>query len=161
MGKGEWSLKISYMIGSDEMQGRQVLGLTGEYDHLLGLMKDLGYDGVEVIVANPFLTDFRGLEKALKKHGITLCVICTGEIFGLEKISFADSDRSVREEAVKRTKECMKIAGYLGAKVTVGRVKGGFLPGVSREDTVGWSVDGFLSCADAFPDVDILVEPVN
>lgn len=154
-------MKFSYMVVSNEVKGTLVTGLKGEYDFLFKIISENGFNGVELLIKNPFLVNFNEVKKYLKKYNLELPVICTGEIYGEDGLSFADSDPSIRKEAIKRTIETMKIAEEFNANVNVGRLRGRFVDGVKREDTIEWSKEGFLTCAESNRNVNLLLEPIN
>lgn len=154
-------MKFSYMAVADNIKGKNVTGLIGEYDYLFKLIKDYGYDGVELLIKDPFTTNFKEIERCLKKYNLELPVICTGEMYGEDNLSFADLDINIRKEAIRRTKETMKIAGEFNAHVNVGRLRGRFEEGVKREDTIKWAKEGFLESAISNRSVNLLLEPIN
>lgn len=154
-------MKFSYMVVSDDIKGKNVTGLIGEYDYLFKLIKSYGYDGVELLIKNPFSTNFKEIDRCLKKYNLELPVICTGEMYGEDNLSFADVDSNVRKEAIRRTKETMKIAGEFNAHVNVGRLRGRFVDGVQREDTIKWAKEGFLESAISNRNINLLLEPIN
>jgi sugar phosphate isomerase/epimerase len=149
------------MVVTNEVQGKQVTGLKGNYDHLFNLISTSGYQGVELLIKNPFLVDFKEIKRLLNKYNLELSVICTGEVYGEDGLSFGDTDPNVRKEAVKRTIEVMKIAEEFNANVNVGRLRGKFTDEVKKEDTINWSKEGFLKCAESNENVNLLLEPIN
>jgi len=154
-------VKFSYMVASNEIKGKNITGLIGDYDHLFNVIKDNGYQGIELLIKNPFLIDFKEIKKCLQKNNLDLPVLCTGEMFGEDGLSFGDADPNVRREAIKRTIETMKIAEEFNAHVNVGRLRGRFVDGVNTEDTINWAKEGFQVCAESNKNVNLLLEPIN
>ncbi len=154
-------MKFSYMVVTNEIKGKNVTGLIGDYDYLFKCISDNGYDGVELLIKNPFLIDFTEIKKYLKKYNLELPVLCTGEMYGEDGISFGDKNPDIREEAIKRTIETMKIAEEFNAHVNVGRLRGRFVEGVRREDTINWAKESFIKCAESNRNVNLLLEPIN
>lgn len=154
-------MKFSYMVVGNEVKGTNVTGLIGEYETLFKLLSEEGYTGVEILIKDPFKTDFKEVERCVKKYNLKLTVICTGEMYGEDGLSFGDKRFEIRKEAIKRTKEAMKIAEYFGAHVNVGRLRGRFEEGVNQLDTIKWAKEGFLECALSNKNVNLLLEPIN
>lgn len=154
-------MKFAYMVVSNEITGRNVTGLIGEYDYLFKNISEHGYHGVELLIKNPFLINLKEIKNCLKKYSLELPVICTGEMYGEDNLSFGDSSIDIRKEAIRRTKESMRIAEEFNAHVNVGRLRGRFVEGVRREDTIEWSKEGFLECAESNKNVNLLLEPIN
>lgn len=154
-------MKFSYMVVGDEIKGTNVTGLIGEYDPLFKLVSEEGYAGVELLIKNPFETNFKEVERCAKKYNLEIPVICTGEVYGEDGLSFGDHRPEIRKEAIKRTKEAMNIAEYFNAHVNVGRLRGRFEEGVDQSDTIKWSKEGFLESALSNKNVNLLLEPIN
>lgn len=159
--KGVKGMKFAYMVVTNEVKGKNVTGLIGDYDHLFKTISRNGYHGVELLIKNPFQVDFIAIKKYLEKYNLDMPVLCTGEMYGEDGISFGDSNPSIRKEAIKRTIEAMKIAEEFNAGVNVGRLRGRFVDGVNREDTIKWATEGFLECAESHKNVNLLLEPIN
>jgi sugar phosphate isomerase/epimerase len=154
-------MKLAYMAATQEIHNEKITCLKGEYDQVFQLIAKNGYTGVELMVRNPFEVDFASIEKSAKKYHLDIPVLCTGEVYGEDKLSFGDPNPSVRHEAIKRGKEAMKMAGNFRAGVNVGRLRGRFQDNVARKDTIAWIKDGFSQVAAANPNTFLMLEPVN
>jgi len=154
-------MKLAYMAATQEIHNDRITCLKGEYDTIFQLIAKYGYTGVELMIRNPFEVDFASIEKSAKKYHLDVPVICTGEVYGEDKLSFGDPNPSVRQEAIKRGKEAMRMAGNFHAYVNVGRLRGRFQDNVARKDTIAWIKDGFSQVAAANPNTCLLLEPVN
>lgn len=154
-------MKFSYMVVGNEVKGTNVTGLIGEYDPLFKLISEEGYTGVELLIKNPFETNFKEVERCAKKYNLEIPVICTGEMYGEDGLSFGDHRPEIRKEAIKRTREAMKIAEYFNAHVNVGRLRGRFEDGVDPEDTIKWAKEGFIESAIGYEGTNLLLEPIN
>lgn len=148
------------MVITEEITKPMVTGLRGDYDELFMLIKENHYNGVELMVKNPFKVDFDLIYKIAKKYNLKIPMICTGEFFGEDHISFADPDINIRKEAINRTKELMKFAYKLGANINIGRLRGRFYPEVPKEKTMRWVKDGLKEVARTNENVNLLIEPI-
>lgn len=154
-------MKFSYMVVTNEIKGTNVTGLIGEYDSLFNLISSEGYTGVELLIKNPFKVNFKEVERCAKKYNLEIPVICTGEMYGEDGLSFGDRRPEIRREAIKRTRETMKIAEYFNANVNVGRLRGRFEDDVDPKDTVKWAEEGFIESAIGYENTNLLLEPIN
>ena len=83
-----------------------------------------------------------------EKNGLKVALVCTGEIFGQLKLSYTDPSKEVREEAVRRTKEIIDFASYLGADINIGRIRGQYRKELSKAETERLAVEAFREISD-------------
>jgi D-psicose/D-tagatose/L-ribulose 3-epimerase len=129
---------------------------------LLPMVKEAGFDGVEVPLLR--LRDFQAapIRKATEAHGLE-CNICSVLADGLSLISEnADTRRKTRQHL----QDVAKAAGEAGVKIVAGPLYSpvGYLPGRRRTtDEWKWAVEGFQSVGDALAanDVTFAIEPLN
>ncbi|WP_350449476.1 TIM barrel protein [Aminobacterium mobile] len=154
-------MRFAFMIITPDVQGSQVTGVRGPFEDLFPRLKELGYQGVEVMLKNPFNVDFDQIYSLSKKYDLPVCSLCTGEMYGEDKISLGDPDLAVRREALKRFKALVEAAALLNTHVSIGRARGRFVDGVPKEDTLRWVQDGLRDVAELNRDVHLLLEPIN
>ncbi|MCK4684769.1 MAG: sugar phosphate isomerase/epimerase, partial [Pirellulales bacterium] len=122
-----------------------------------------GYQGVELMVKNPRKYNKDKIEQLIHRYNLDVPVICTGEVFGEDGLSFMDVDKTVRELAIKRTKEIIEFAARFKAQVNVGRLRGHFVKEVERKKLLDYALFGFEECinyAEKY-NVCIILEPIN
>jgi len=154
-------MKISYIVATDEVRSDRVMGMKGDYESLFAVMNKCGYDGVELLVRNPFAINFNAVEKLARNYKLDIPAICTGAMYNEDRLSLCDHDPKIRAEAIRRMKELMKVADALNACVNVGRFRGMLGEGEGRKDSISYLEDGLYEVASAYPKVNILLEPVN
>lgn len=154
-------MKFAYVIATKEIQGLHITAIKGEYNYLFKLLKDNGYSGVELMVKDPFAVDFGEIKKAAEDFALDIPIMCTGEIYGEDGLSFGDRNKQNRLEALRRTKELMKRASEFDAHVNVGRLRGRYEEGVPKEDTLKWIQECLLEAAYSCREVSLLIEPIN
>jgi sugar phosphate isomerase/epimerase len=90
-------------------------------------------------------------------------LVCTGEVFGQLGLNFTDPDEAVRKQAVERIKIIIDFAGYLGANINIGRVRGQYRNSIPKEHTYQWAVEAFRAVSDhaAHKGVKIALETVT
>lgn len=157
-------IKLAYVIGTPELRVHEtVTAYQGDLEVAFGRLKDLGYDGAELMILNPDLVDPQNLEQLSKGYGIEIPALCTGEVYGQGRLSFMDPDPSVRKEALSRTKKIIDFAAPFGAQVNIGRLRGRFSPEVPVETSLGWMYAAFEEVADYAngKGVTMILEPVT
>ena len=83
-----------------------------------------GYEGVEFAIVNPNDLDRMALMGVLKKEGLRLLAIATGQAVKEEGLSLSSTHERTRELAVQRVKDHMRLAKEFGAMVIVGTLYG-------------------------------------
>lgn len=108
----------------------------------------LGYGGVELMTLDPAQLDAAEIHSLARRHGLAVTLVCTGEVYGQLGISFTDPDETVRKQAVARVASLIDFAGFLGANLNIGRVRGQFRADVAAGQTVEWAVDALQTLSD-------------
>lgn len=157
-------MKLAYQVSTPDV--RPAPGVTAyqaDLEHAFARLREEGYDGAELMVCNPGTIDAGHVEKLCRKHHLDVPMICTGEVFGQDRLSFSDPDDAIRAEALRRVGDAVDLAAALGALVNIGRVRGGLVPGVPRERSRQRSVDALREVCDRAErrGVTIALEPVN
>jgi len=154
-------MKLAYMYATPDVGHSKVTAIQGDPSSTLARIRETGYTGVELLVRDPREIDVVALHDAVNDAGLDVPAICTGEVYGEDKVSFADPDPQCRREARDRMRSAMELAARFGASVNVGRLRGRYGDEVPASQTLQWIEDAIRECAQAWPDVRILMEPVN
>lgn len=154
-------MKLAYMYATPDVSHSNVTAIQGKLEPTLSLIRGTGYEGVEFLVCNPAQLDAAELEAAVRQTGLDVPAICTGEVYGEDGLSFADSDPMRRREAIARMKAAMELGERFQAGVNVGRLRGRFQEGIDSAQTMAWIREAIVECAEAFPSTRIVIEPVN
>lgn len=128
----------------------------------IALAASVGFDGVELAIANPLDVDLAGLENTLATYGLDVPALGTGAAYA-EGLSLSHQDPSRREGAVARLKAHVDLAASLGAAVIVGLVCGRAADGLAREGALACIKECLREVARyAAPrGVRLLLEPLN
>ena len=156
-------MKLSYMVATPEIESSNVLAYKGEFEYILEKIVEWGYQGVELMVKNPGKFNKDKIEQLIHRYNLEVPVICTGEVFGEDGLSFMDIDKIVRKLAIKRTKEIIEFAARFKAQVNVGRLRGHFVKEVERKKLLDYALFGFEECinyAEKY-NVCIILEPIT
>ena len=129
---------------------------------LLPLIKNAGFDGVELPLLRPAEFAAASIRKAVEANGLE-CTMCTVLVDGLSLIS---DDAAIRRRTRAHLEEVAKTAAEAGARIVAGPLFSpvGYLPGRRRtDDEWKWAVEGFQALGDtlAANEVTFAIEPIN
>ncbi|MBP7494335.1 MAG: sugar phosphate isomerase/epimerase [Spirochaetales bacterium] len=129
-------MKLCYQVSTPEVyRAPGVTSYQGDFRESLDALVACGYDDVELMVRDPRQLNFREIETIVRGYPYTVPMICTGEIYGQDKLSFADPNDAIRNEALERVKASIDLAALFGRQINLGRVRGGYLPGIDTKTT--------------------------
>ena len=100
--------------------------VKGSFDDILNLMKNLGYDGIEINIPNPFKVDVNYLSSKLKSYDLELSAISTGLSYLNYGISLTHSSKDKREKAIEFFIKYSEISSVLSKYnyVVIGLARG-------------------------------------
>lgn len=84
----------------------------------------LGYDGVELALVRPDEIDRAHLKALLKKTGMEVSAISSGQVFSQRNLCFTDEEKEKREELKRTFCGFIDLASDFGQLVNIGRVRG-------------------------------------
>ena len=129
---------------------------------LLPLIKEAGFDGVEVPLLRPESFAASSIRQATEAYGLE-CNACTVLVDGLSLIS---ESADIRRRTRLHLEDVAKVAADAGIGIVAGPLFSpvGYLPGRRRtSDEWKWAVEGFQSVGDtlAANGVTFAIEPLN
>lgn len=137
-------MKFCYQVATPDVAvAPSVTAFQGSLENSFSTLSQIGYDGVELMTLNPSKLNWETVKKTAENNHLAIVLVCTGEIFGQLNLSFTDKEQCVRTQALERVKEIIDFAGYLGANINIGRVRGQYRDDVPQEKTYGWAVEAF------------------
>ncbi|MFC5584661.1 sugar phosphate isomerase/epimerase family protein [Nitratireductor kimnyeongensis] len=154
-------MKLAYMYATPDVAPARVTAVQDPIETAMKNIAETGYSGVELLVCDPARIDRRALAAAIRDQGLDMPAVCTGEVYGQDGLSFADPDPNRRTTAIDRMLASMDLASEYDAMVNVGRLRGRYVDGIAPQQTLDWIGAAIAQCAAAFPDVPIVLEPVN
>ncbi len=124
----------------------------------------LGFEGVELHLRQASDVDRREILALTSRYGIEVPTLGTGLAAGIDGLTFASPDPTVRQRAVERVVEHIHLASELGSAVIIGSLSGrlgGALP--SREDLRRAALECLSNCCTSAGAVGVtmLLEPLN
>ena len=123
----------------------------------------MGYDGVELALLDRSQVDIAQLKHLLAETGLSVPVVSTGQVFAAGNCSFASADPQIRAKAEAMFSGLIEVAGELGARINVGRVRGSIVPNGSRGEVEARVADSLRRLGDKAKQsgTSIILEPVN
>jgi sugar phosphate isomerase/epimerase len=150
-------LHLAYALapGPTDLAGVDREELRGKFE----ILRELGYEGVEVAIGNPREVSSEFL-RWLEGHGLKLVSILTGRGFVAEALSLCAADTAIRNRAIDRLESYFELAARWEALVFIGLLRG---RANGDPDATVRLVDSLQrACAAAAPlGVRLIIEPTN
>jgi len=137
------------------------LAFKGNLEENTGLIKSLGYNGIELTVRDPKLLDIPKVKALTVDQGFPVSAIGTGQAYGEEGLSFSDPNPGIRRQAIDRIKSQIELARELNSLVIIGLIRGIVGDDMDREQANQWILEALEECATYNPDVRLAIEPCN
>ena len=96
----------------------------GEFTKALHILKEHGFDGVELNLSFDDQHKLRRIKNAIHESGLQLAAVGTGLLYAQEKLSFTDRDFDKRKNALSIVKNLIHFASGEHAVVIIGLVRG-------------------------------------
>lgn len=158
-------MKLAYQVAAEDVTPASgVTAYQGSLRQSFKRLKECGYDGAELMVCDPKKLDAQGINRLAEEFGLSIPMVCTGEVFGQDRLHFSSEDQDVRREAIKRAKEAIDLAEKIAApQINIGRLRGGYGFRKERQPFRKRSIEGMREVALYAKEKGILValEPVN
>ncbi len=120
-------------VSLDDVSLAAPITLRGDIESICERCQSLGYEGIEIQLANPGQFDWKNIRKTTDAYGITVTALATGREFHQNKLYLLDENPAVRKAAIERLKEHVDMAAELGAMVIIGSMRKD-IPDFSRYD---------------------------
>jgi sugar phosphate isomerase/epimerase len=157
-------IKISSMVGTPDLKSPVLAPYSGDLPAAFGKLAAMGYEGVEFMTKDPSKLDGAAIRRLLEEHNLGLCQICTGHVWGEDRLGLVNIDATLNREAMKRMKQIVDFAAGFepGIPVNIGRSRGQGDP-VRRQASLAAYEEAFRELADyALPrKVRLTLEPIT
>ena len=158
-------IKISSMVGTPDLKAPALAPYSGDLPAAFDKLVKLGYDGVEFMTKDPSKLNGAAIRRWLDDYNLDLCQICTGHVWGEDKLGLVNTDATLNPEAMKRMKEIVDFAaGFFkpGVPVNIGRSRGQGDPAQAEKSLAAYET-AFRELADyALPKkVRLTLEPIT
>ncbi|MFH1927843.1 MAG: sugar phosphate isomerase/epimerase family protein [Chloroflexota bacterium] len=135
-----------------------------EWKVLLAHLADLGFMGIEPLIAGPYALPIGTIQELLQKSGLAITGLRTGAITVAHGVTLGHPDSAVRAEAVARLSEVIRYGAQFGQpRILVGLMQGRLEQGQTVGQAKEHITDSLRLCADeaAQYGMEIDLEPVN
>ena len=116
-------MKLAYPVASAESDGKS-MAWYGAYDEIFPQLREMGYEGIELLVQNPEKTDIKRLETALGKWGLKIAAIGTSPMQGVEHLFLIHPDQAIRQEARRRCGGLLRLCARYQVPALIGKYRG-------------------------------------
>jgi sugar phosphate isomerase/epimerase len=150
---------LSYTIG----ERWDAAGPFDNFAATLRRVKELGYDGVEIMLHRPASSEVDTLARFVESIHLPVVSFFTGMSYFSDGLCLCSPRAEVRQRAVVRLQECTKIAAQFGALVAVGQMQGFLSDEPDRAAAEARIEEGLKRVAEAAEQhgATIVFEPVN
>lgn len=97
---------------------------TKNYNGSADLLKELGYDTMEIHIRTPALLDGPSVKAHCDAIGIGISSIGTGQAYGMEGLSITSQLGHIRRAAIQRLKDQMDLGKILKCPIIIGSMRG-------------------------------------
>lgn len=157
-------MQLCYQVATpDVTREKRITAYQAPLEEAFSTLSQIGYDGVELMSIDPGRLDRPGLLRLAQDFGLSICMVCTGEVFGQMGLTFTSPDPGIRRAALEKLKELASFAGKCGTNINIGRVRGVYMDTVAREQTEAWAAEALQELCDyALPRrVQVILEEVS
>ncbi len=158
-------IKIATMVGAPDLEQETLAPYSGDIPATLGKLAQLGYDGVELMTRDPSRLDGRQIKRLLSENGLQLVGLCTGHVYGEDRLGLVGPDPENCEQAMTRLKSFVDFAAEFfgaGTMINIGRARG---IGLASDPAGTWqrAEEAFQELADYARPYGIrwVLEPIN
>lgn len=132
-------------------------------DNACALLKDIGFDGVELSLRDPSTIDLHAIERTVNSRGLDVVAIATGQSYIEDGLSLYGGDEVLRELCVQRIKKHIEFAEHFGSSVIIGGIRGNIPRIEYRQQYRDLGDNALRVCAEyaAKLKITLLLEPIN
>jgi sugar phosphate isomerase/epimerase len=119
-------IRIASMVGAPDLGGPTLAPFSRDLPAAFARLAELGYDGVELMTKNPGQLDAAQIRRWLDEHNLRLCGLCSGHVYGEDKLGLLKPDVTIDCAAFERLRELVDFAASFGpgTLVNIGRSRG-------------------------------------
>jgi len=157
-------IRIASMVGGPDLETPTLAPYSGDLEQACQKLAALGYDGIELMTKQPSALDAARLQAVLTDNQLNLVGLCTGHVFGEDRLGLVTPELQIDRQAIARLKEFIDFAVLFGngTMVNIGRTRGVGDP-KQLQRTLSVAREAIQELADyAQPGkVRLILEPIN
>ena len=133
----------------------------GDLEKAFSVAKELGFDGIEISVADPKEISLPKVKDLISKYQVGISAISTGGAAVRDGLIFSSPDISIRKAAVQRIKNHIDFATHFNAVVVLGLIKGWVVSDYSQCEN--YVTECLKECNEysAKKRINLALEPIN
>lgn len=116
-------MKLSYPVCASEIK-EAIMAWCGDFEDGVEYIGKNGYQGVELLVKNPFEVNRQKIQEILKKNNMRISAIGTTPMQKEDHLFLLDENEKLREEAKRRLEGLIELAGWFGVPLLLGKYRG-------------------------------------
>lgn len=116
-------IKIASMVGTPDLETPTLAPYSGDLGLAFKKLSALGYEGIELMTKRPASLDGPAVRQLLAANQLVLAGLCTGHIFGEDRLGLVTPEMQIDPRAITRLKEFIDLAAFFGpgTLVNIGR----------------------------------------
>lgn len=116
-------MKLVYPLSSDDYRG-ELMAFSDSYEHVFPVLKQSGFDGVELLVRDPEAVDTDKLDRFLEEYGLSVAAVGTSPMQKSDKLFLISENAENRREARHRCSGLIKLCAKYDAALLIGKYRG-------------------------------------
>ena len=155
--------KLSFAISLQRTLFEAVASANFNIAGKMKKMATLGFDGVELAIRDPSDIDISELMNSLKRSGLKVPALGTGQAYLEEGLSLCHPDEEIRKAAIQRIHAHIKLASELDALVVIGLIRGNLSEAIPEKDSIDLFKESLIACLkfSEKKGVSLALEPLN
>ncbi|MGH2403079.1 MAG: 5-keto-L-gluconate epimerase [bacterium] len=153
-------MKLSFVVSVEET-AFDAVAIRGGWEEAAARLAALGFDGIELAIRDPAALDAGRVEAIVRRAGLIVPAIGTGQAYLRDRLSLSSVDDAVRRAATQRLLGHVRLAARLRSLVIIGLIRGRLDGG--RAATTDRFLQALGPVVEAAGDagVRLVIEPVN
>lgn len=116
-------MKLAYPIATPEIS-EPFMGLHGDFRRNVHLVKEIGYEAVELCTCNPEEYDVNEVAAILAGSGIQVAAVATSHLINQDGLALQGVDEVCFSRAIERFRDVITLAARLKAPISIGKFRG-------------------------------------
>lgn len=136
---------------------------SGNLERAFSMAEELGFDGIEIRIADPEEISLSELKDLVNKHKVEVSAISTSGAAIRDGLILSSPEKSVRKAAVQRIKKYVNFALNFNAVVSIGLVKGWIDSTDERSQFKNYLTECLEECNEYAngKGINLALEPIN
>jgi sugar phosphate isomerase/epimerase len=116
-------MKLCYPVASPDCKGA-LMTFYGDFDKNLSILKEYGYNGIELLVKDVKDINIDDLLRSVQKFNLEVAALSTGPIPAENNLFLASNNPQIRKEGFRRALDIANLANELKVPMVIGKFRG-------------------------------------